>query len=466
MSEIDPTTAEVVRLKQEGATWRQIDEAFPDVKRETLRGKWRRWKRGKKPDSPNREQFTQHVNKNTATYESKSPRIKTLEQLLEAAEVDLSIWKVDHWLVNKWEVGAREQWTDITWKDGRIEEGHKREEGLHVEPLWQVKAWLVRIKPESIFPAIRPVKCKATYRKPRPPSGGLRRAMLWADPQFGFHRSTRTATLQSFHCRATIDVILQITIAAQVNEVHILGDLLDLPEWSDKFLKHPQFYWSTQPSLEEAHWTLAQFRQALPDARITAHEGNHDKRMPEAILRHLPAAYDLRQAGRGIEPQWGTLSVPYLLDLEGLRIEWVAGYPDDVQRLNDGAILRHGNVARAKSNESARSIAQNATVTEFFGHTHKLEMASRTRWPGTGPEVIQAVSIGCACKIDGTVPGSKTGDQWQNGCCVVDYEADGAMASGNPVLIKDGRAVWDGCLFNARDRLEDLRGDLPDWKWV
>ena len=60
-----------------------------------------------------------------------STRIHTLEQLLEYAEVDESVWKVKSFLVNKWEVGAADK------VDGELK-------GIIVEPLFQVKATLER----------------------------------------------------------------------------------------------------------------------------------------------------------------------------------------------------------------------------------------------------------------------------------------------------------------------------------
>jgi hypothetical protein len=56
-------------------------------------------------------------------------RISTLEQLLEYANVDLSVWSVERWVSNKWEVGAKDDAGKIV-----------------IEPLFQVKATLVRRK--------------------------------------------------------------------------------------------------------------------------------------------------------------------------------------------------------------------------------------------------------------------------------------------------------------------------------
>ena len=457
---------EIIRLHSEtDLPWEEIGERV-GLSGEATRSRWRRWKKRKENVDTLEKGASFTEDKNTATAQSISSRITTLPQLLEACEVDLDVWLVDHYIVNKWEVGAKAEQKNLTWTGGIID-GYVKADGLTVEPLFQVKVWLVRKNPIPIFPHIQPVQATTKFKKPPAPSKkGIRRELLWSDPQWGFHRSTRSADLKPFHCRRTIDCILQIAIAAQVDGVCLLGDSFDLPEWSDRFLKDPQFYWSTQPSLEEGHWTLARFRLALPSIPMWVHEGNHDERMRRALLRHLPAAYDLRQAGNGCEAQWGVLSVPYLLDLEGLGIEYVDGYPDDVRYLNEGALVRHGNVVRAHSNATSLAVAKNATVTEFQGHDHRLGMAFHTRWPSTGPEIVAAVSIGCACRIDGTVPGSKIGDQWQNGCCIVDYEVDGKMVDANLILIENGEAIWNGQKFIGRDYVEDLRRDVPKWNWV
>lgn len=65
------------------------------------------------------------VEESGTTAEMRSSRIKTLKDLLEAAEVDFDEWYVDRHEVNKWEVGTKDP-------DGNIV----------IEPLFQVKAWL------------------------------------------------------------------------------------------------------------------------------------------------------------------------------------------------------------------------------------------------------------------------------------------------------------------------------------
>jgi len=82
--------------------------------------------RGKNADPATSEpkEKEQHEQKGDSwTISLDATRIKTLEQLIEHCEVDTRIWEVERFVCNKWEVGA------------------KYDEGLRIEPLFQVKAW-------------------------------------------------------------------------------------------------------------------------------------------------------------------------------------------------------------------------------------------------------------------------------------------------------------------------------------
>jgi hypothetical protein len=68
---------------------------------------------------------------------SRSSRIQTLDQLLAAAKVDLTVWDVERHIINKWEVAMKEE-----SKTGKVTP--------IVEPLVQIKAWLKR-RPAQII---------------------------------------------------------------------------------------------------------------------------------------------------------------------------------------------------------------------------------------------------------------------------------------------------------------------------
>lgn len=69
-----------------------------------------------------------------ATTFSKGERIKTLENLINAAEINLDDWEVDHWIANAWEQGQKDSYGKPV-----------------ILTLWQVKAFLKRnLKTEAI----------------------------------------------------------------------------------------------------------------------------------------------------------------------------------------------------------------------------------------------------------------------------------------------------------------------------
>lgn len=62
-----------------------------------------------------------------ATLETRSYKIRTVEDALKYAKVDVKTWQVDHFVVNKWDMGYKDE-------DGKA----------HAKQLWQVKVWLKR----------------------------------------------------------------------------------------------------------------------------------------------------------------------------------------------------------------------------------------------------------------------------------------------------------------------------------
>jgi len=453
---IGPTGAEIHRLKYvEKLKWREIKALHPEVPLETMRGRCRSFANRQEQEPKQQKNETAESTffeefRNTASAETKSTRIKTLEQLLEACEVDLDVWRVDHHVLNKWETGMKI--------------GPKGAETVVVEPLFQVKAWLVRIEPDLVFPTLQPVHCDSVFRvSPLSEPLGMGRSLVFADPQIGFRRDMRSGALDPFHDRRVLDVILQIAAVARPTRIDIAGDLLDLPDWTDRFLRSPEFYWSTQPAVLEGHWWLAQFRQAAPDAQITIYEGNHERRMDDAIVKHLIAAYDLRAADEIALPP--AMSVPRLLALHEMDIEWIDDYPRGRDYLNPRVKILHGEIARQTGN-TAKKVAQDADGVEIFGHVHRLEWVSWTRYLRDENQISVGFCPGCACRIDGEVPGWTPQRRWQNGCAVIDFETEGQHGYNiDPILIEDGRALWNGHMFEGRDRVDDLRRDIPDWNW-
>ncbi len=398
---------------------------------------------------------------NYATASSTDSRIRTLEDLCAACGVDLTVWQVCYWKAGTWEGFAKNEDKDLRFTAGVID-GHARSAGVIIETLYRTEARFVRREPAPVRPAVQPIACPVTYARPAVPApgDGVQRGLLLADPQFGFRRDLYTGRLTPFHCRLALDLALQLAAAVQPERIAWLGDILDLAAWSDKFVRSPDFYFTTQPAVLEAHWWLRQFREACPEARIDVFEGNHDFRMRTALALHLAEACELRPADQLDLPP--SLSPERLLALHKLGIGWVGDYP-----AGEGWFgplrLQHGEIARKPPGATARAVVEDSDVDTAFGHIHRNELVSRRARTRAGYRVVRSYCPGCLCRVDGTVPGSKPGDNWQQGIGLVEFTAERFSIHDLPV--EDGGLVWDGRLFQARDRLADLRADVPGWAW-
>lgn len=401
--------------------------------------------------------------RNRMTISYKGPRIVNPDQLLEFCEIDLEVWEVNHFIVNKWEVGAKPVMRDLKWHRGVMSGIVQSSGGLVVEPLFQVKLWMKRIEPLAQFPTVQPINVTTPVIHPPAPIGGrVRRAMVWGDAHFGFKRNIRTGVLQPFHKRAALDLILQLAEAAEVDEVHILGDLLDLPDWSDKFLRSPEVLECLQPALLECHWWLAQFAQLAP---TSIHQGNHELRFDNAILKHLRAAYDVRAADEMELPP--ALSVQRLLALHQIGVKWIGDYPADFQDLNLKLRLLHGKTYRSAPGATAQAVAKESDGTQVFGHIHRVEWVTVSRRDENDTVYpVVGFSPGCACHLDGRVPGQKR-PNWQNGCAIIEYEVGGTLFSIAPFLFADDHVIFQGDLLCAGDD-DVLRAveQTPSWTWA
>ncbi len=74
-------------------------------------------------------------------------RIKTLDELVKHCEIDLDVWEVERWVCNKWEVGMKPpavtEWVENK-KGKKIPMWVRDSKKVIVEPLFQIKVWLVR----------------------------------------------------------------------------------------------------------------------------------------------------------------------------------------------------------------------------------------------------------------------------------------------------------------------------------
>ena len=317
--------------------------------------------------------------------------------------------------------------------------------GVQLSPSWETG-------PE--WPVVEPAK-------PRPPrvtktrrrKGRVRRALIVPDEQIGYRRELENlAELDPFHDESAMAVALAVARELDPDEVVFLGDGLDFPEWG-KYEQEPGFVQTTQPTLDRAHEWHAQMREAAPNARHRRLEGNHDRRLQNAVVNNAKAAFGLRQAATPPE-SWPVLSVPHLLRLDELGVEYVDAYPAGQVWLNDRLRCEHG------WNLNATKTLAEEQVSVIHGHVHRRFLLTKRRPLREGGQTVVVASPGCLCRIDGTVPSTRGSynskgraarreEDWQQGVAVVEYvEGDGPFRI-DVVPIEDGAALFAGQLIAA-----------------
>lgn len=387
------------------------------------------------------------VGENLEELESRqSGRIKTLEQLLEVGRVDLKTWKVLTYKLNKWEVAG---------KTGRGDDV-----GFLVQDLWQVKATLIRRKMQAQFPTVQPVRVsramrkveKSRYRRPQ----GVETTLIVPDSHFGFRKDMRTNRLEPFHDMRALDVILQVAAELRPHNLVVIGDILDLPDWSLKFLSAPDFQQLTQPAVIAANWWLGTLRDVSPGSAAYLLEGNHDKRLETAVLANMKAAYGLRPADELELPP--SLSVPRLLALHKLGYTYSQAYPNGEHWITPELYCQHGSITRKGGGKTTGAAIKDLDVSVIFGHIHRLEQAMRTVFNQNDTRTIGAYSPGCICHIDGRVPGVKARQDWQQGFAVA-HTSSGGDVSVQLYEIKNGRALFGNRVYIGDDRTAVLEQD-------
>lgn len=371
-------------------------------------------------------------------------QIKTIPQLLKHAGIDPADWVVHNPKIKKWDVAIKLKQS-------------KDHETLQVVPSIYIEAPLRAKHPQPFEPVIQPIQfmfpSATKHKKTRDKNkGGIQRALIVNDPQVGFRRRLHTSDLTPFHDRRVLDIALQIAQAEKIDHISFGGDCLDLSEWSNKFTPEPEFYWTTQPALIEWAWWLAQFRAAQPSAEMRMLEGNHDARLPNLIVSNMRQAYKLKPVDELELPP--SLSLPRLLALHQLDVEYASNYPDNGYWLNENVCITHGDVVRAGPGDTAKAIAQKTAYTTVFGHIHRRESVTRRLKSNGGDMINTAFCPGCACHTDGRVPGSKSDQQWQQGIAVIEYTPTAEHII--PIAISGGEAIYNGRAWKAREQAGEI----------
>lgn len=327
--------------------------------------------------------------------------------------------------------------------------------GIQINPRWADG-------PE--WPVVQP-SAPTVIKTPKPPKkapsliGGWKQAVVLPDPQIGF-RSFEESGLDPFHDDGAMGVALQVMAALEadggIEQVVNLGDFLDLPA-QGKYEQEAAFAFTTQHAIDRGHVFLAEQRAAAPNAKIVLLEGNHDRRMQKFITINAMAAFGLKRAN---SPEtWPVMSLPYLLRLDELDVEYIDAYPAGMWWINDKLRAIHGDKVRSNGSTAAAYTNEMPHISTVFGHIHRQEIQSKTTFDRAGKIKVMAISPGCLCRVDGAVPSFKgsTGidgkpvtyyENWQQGIAVIAYKPEGSFHV-DLIHIDDGKTLFRGQEFES-----------------
>jgi predicted phosphodiesterase len=369
-------------------------------------------------------------------------RLGKIASLLERNNIDPDeVGKVEKIRLNEWQ-GL------IKGEDGTPQVVDMEASSVILTPKWaEGPAWPLVQQPDPVnitpFHGMRRVSISS-------PSI-YKTAVIVPDAQFGYWRDIQTGALNPYHDEKALDVVLRAIEKLDPNLIIELGDLLDLPEFG-KYQQEPTFAQTTNPALTAAYQFLVRQRFLAPKAKMRFMEGNHDRRMQNYIIQNAKAAFAIQRADSLDE--WPVMSVPFLLRLEELDIEYLPGYPANITWINDNLACIHGAKVRS-SGSTAAAVIDDERVSVIFGHVHRIELQHKTRQTRAGGKSNFAASLGCLSKIDGTVPSTKGAvdpfgrpvqnvENWQQAFGVVTYkEGDGPFHL-EIVPIHNGQALFRG----------------------
>lgn len=295
-----------------------------------------------------------------------------------------------------------------------------------------------------------PFQIRASRAKPL--ESDWQNAVILPDMQIGYFRN-RNGDLEPLHDEQAMQIALEVVIDAKPAQIILLGDNLDLPDFSTKYRKTPAFQQTTQEAINRATTYCAMLRANAPQAQIVWLGGNHEERLQNYIVDNALAAFGLKR-GNSTADDFPVLSIPYLCRLDQSKVEYKSGYPSGVHWITPRLRAIHGHYV-ASSGSTAHKYLNAEKTSVIYGHIHRREWAERSREDYDGVKVILAASPGCLARIDGVVPSTKQGvdldgrplrriEDWQQGLAVVHYCTKTGDFVYEQIAIHSGRAMWRG----------------------
>jgi len=384
-------------------------------------------------------------------------RIKTVEQLKAAIELDEDEWVVVDSGYKKWDGFAKDKQGELHWTNGRLDHGDLYYNGIAVEQLFSVWIKCIRREPVVVVPTLKSVSINVhpgASGKSATSSGNV---LVFADTHFGYEREIGSSVLSPMHDREFLSAVLTLAEETEPEEVHLLGDGLDLAPFSS-FTQMPQHAFTLQPTLYEFAWFLGKLRIVLPRrSKIYYHEGNHEVRIARQLAKSIPELYGVKPVG----VDFAAVSISSLLGLGEIGVEFVGGYPDTYREV-DGIMLKHGDAVK-QPGLTARHYLDNEVCSTVTAHVHRDEYASKPVYGLNGREEIRAYVVGCGCDVLGLVPARKGNNAWTQSMIVIHRDTFLPTVQNIPVV--DGRFFYNGKRFTCPSYVKLLEEDIPEYRW-
>lgn len=316
--------------------------------------------------------------------------LPTPDELLESRGLNPEEWEVTNIKVNEWDAPTG-------------------------DTLRQLTVNCKKVRPLSLLLPAIDVKPK-TRKPPRVDKTKARLVVMCGDQQAPFH----DPELHEKFC--------EWLRKNKPTEGVLIGDTVDFPEIS-RHRHNPEWVAKTQDCVNSGYLVLRDYVLNSENTKWSKLPGNHDERLRNCQIENIADLYGLRRAevpGELLEHP--VASVPFLLRLEELGIEWVnpnGEYAHGQVQLCKNLAVRHGWIAKKGSGTSALATLEHLGYSVVVGHTHRQSLVHKTTHDISGePSTLAGVEAGCMCQVrDGL--GYAIAPDWQQGFATASVWPDG-----------------------------------------
>ena len=103
------------------------------------------------------EKFVTDFKEDSGTINSLTYRLKTVDDVINFAEIDLEVWEVERVKTNYYEMGRKDKKVDMSWKDGVSTGTVKDTGGWNTNKLWQISVWFKKRQLDPVIEALKNV---------------------------------------------------------------------------------------------------------------------------------------------------------------------------------------------------------------------------------------------------------------------------------------------------------------------